>query len=102
MMSVIEDSKELAKVAQDIQHVELHKKIITGQGELFELHEENRELRRRLEELERMLGFSEELTFKSNFYGSIRTANAKALTAFDATTPTMLVVVQLEMENQPF
>lgn len=67
-MGVIEQAKEVVKLAQDMQDVELFRKIVDFQGEVFELHDANRTLRERVRELETELALRGRLVFERNFY----------------------------------
>lgn len=67
-MGIIEQAKELVKLTQDLQDAELYRKIVTLQGEIFELHDTNQTLRERVRELEDQLALRERLVFEQNFY----------------------------------
>jgi hypothetical protein len=67
-MNAVELVKDLVKVGQNLQDIELFKKIVALQGEVFELDAANRELKKRVAELEEAAALRAKLTFEKNLY----------------------------------
>ena len=67
-MGVIENVGNIAELVKKIGDIELYKKILALETEVRELTRDKRRADDKVEELERMLTFSKELSFKAPFY----------------------------------
>jgi hypothetical protein len=67
-MSIIENAKEIAKLVQQMDNIELYKKIIDFQLELIDLVEQNRTLRTEIILLHEKLELKEKLIYENNAY----------------------------------
>jgi hypothetical protein len=67
-MSIIDTVKEVAKVARQINNIELSRQIVLLQTEVLELHDENHRLRREVAALTERMQLRERLVFERNFY----------------------------------
>lgn len=67
-MSIIDDVKSVAKLIQQIDNVELYRKILDLQGEVMGLVQENSELRKEMAALKEHLRVTESLKFERNVY----------------------------------
>jgi hypothetical protein len=67
-MSVLENMKAMAELAQKVGQIELYKQIGQAEDEVRELTREKRRLEDKVEELERAMRFREQLEFMPPFY----------------------------------
>lgn len=67
-MSIIDDVKSVAKLIQQIDNVELYRKILDLQGEVMGLVQENSELKKEISSLKESLRVTESLKFERNVY----------------------------------
>lgn len=76
-MSIIEDVKSVAKLIQQIDNVELYKRILDLQGEVMELVQENSELKKEITSLKESLRVTELLKFERNAYWNEKPVGTK-------------------------
>jgi len=62
-MSIISDTKEIVELIQKVDNADLYRKIIDLQGEIYEMHGANMELKEKVRELEQQLIIVRELDF---------------------------------------
>lgn len=67
-MAVVETIKEVAKLVQQINNMELYQKILELQVQIRELLDENHASKRRIRELEEGQSIQESLEFRHNMY----------------------------------
>src|SRR5438093_1108239 len=67
-MAIIETAKEVVQLVQKIDNIELYKQILDLQREIFELVDENRELKTNVKQLNEALTINHELFFENNAY----------------------------------
>jgi len=67
-MSIIENVKEIADLVKKLDDVDLYRRILTLEQEVFELNEENRSLKERISNLENIKDITSKMTFKSPFW----------------------------------
>ena len=67
-MSIVENIKDVAKLVQQLDNVELLSKIISLQTEVYSLVQENLNLKDEISLLEKNAVLSEELIYKDNAY----------------------------------
>lgn len=67
-MSILDDVKSLAKTIQQIDNIELYRKILDLQGEILDLVEENKKLKNEIGLLEEKFRIKESLEFKLDTY----------------------------------
>src|ERR1700704_2125390 len=67
-MGVVENLKDVADLVKKAGEIELYKKISAAEDEVRELTREKRRFEDRVEELERVLRFKEEIVFRAPFY----------------------------------
>ena len=70
-MSIITDTKEIVDLVKKLGEVELYRKIVNLEEEIYQLSRENRDCRERVDELETALAFQGELTFRAPMYYAI-------------------------------
>lgn len=76
-MSIIDDVKSVAQLIQQIDNVELYRKILDLQGEVMGLVQENSELRKEISSLKESLRVTESLKFERNVYWNEKTDGTK-------------------------
>lgn len=67
-MGIIDEAKSLAKTIQQMDNIELYKKILDIQAEAMDLIEENKNLKQVNEKLRDELKIKEKLEFENNLY----------------------------------
>ncbi len=67
-MSIIENVKEIANLARKLDDVDLYRRILALEQEVFELNEENRSLKERISNLENIEDITSKMIFKSPFW----------------------------------
>lgn len=67
-MSMIDNARDLAKLLQQVDNVEIQKKLVQTQNDFMELHQENLDLKNRVKALEEQLKLNETLVFRPPFY----------------------------------
>ncbi len=69
-MSIIDRAKEIADLIKKLDDIELYRKIVELEGEIFELTRANRGLEDEVSELKQVLTASKEMRFKKPLYYS--------------------------------
>ena len=67
-MSIIANAKEIAELVKKLDDVELYRKIIELEGEIIELTREKHALELRVEELNKSLQTTSQMSFREPFY----------------------------------
>jgi hypothetical protein len=67
-MGIVENVKEMAKLAHEVQNLELYKKLIDFQNEVFSLYDENRSLKDEVRQLTERLNLREKIHLENNMY----------------------------------
>lgn len=67
-MGLYENMKELVSLIQKADNLELQKKLLDLQNDVMALTDENSQLKKKLEELQRTTLLAQELRFESPFY----------------------------------
>ena len=67
-MGIIEEFKEVVKLAQKLDNMELYRKILDLQAEIIRVVEENMQLKAQVKELSKKLTIQETLEFKEEAY----------------------------------
>lgn len=67
-MSIIVKGKEILRLVQETQNLELKQKILELQGEILEIYEENLKLKEQNQGLNKALKLKQNLIFENNRY----------------------------------
>jgi hypothetical protein len=67
-MGIVDQFKELAALAQKVQNIELYKKLVSFQSEMFALQEENRDLKESIRQLQEKLNLKAKVVWQRPFY----------------------------------
>ena len=67
-MGLVETLKDVAKLAQNVQNMPLYQQLISFQAEVFELYDENHNLKEEVCNLRKQLELRTQLSFENNFY----------------------------------
>jgi len=67
-MGILDNAKEVAKAVQEIQNLELYRRVLALHSDIIELVEENNRLRDENKELTNTIALKGEMTFKEPFY----------------------------------
>lgn len=67
-MSIIENAKEIARIVQQIDNVDLYRKILDLHAEIIELYDQNRGLREENGALKEKVKFKEALVYEDKAY----------------------------------
>lgn len=67
-MSVVDNLKDIVSLVKKIDNIELNRRIVNLESEVFDLIRENRDLNDKVEELKTLFAISKKMIFKSPFY----------------------------------
>jgi hypothetical protein len=67
-MSILDNAKELATAVHEIKNLELYERVLNLNAGIMDLVEENRQLRAKIEQLEKSLVLRDNMKFKEPFY----------------------------------
>jgi regulator of replication initiation timing len=67
-MGILENVKEVSQAVHEIHNLELYQRVLTLHADVIEIVEENNCLRKRNEELGKLLALREDMTFEEPFY----------------------------------
>ena len=67
-MGVIDTVKNVTKLAQDVQNIPLLQQLVSLQAEVFELYDDNRNLKDDVRQLREQLELRDKMSFENNFY----------------------------------
>jgi hypothetical protein len=98
-MGIIENAKDVAALVKGIGDMDLYKKILALEMEIMELTRDKARSDGRIEELERMLHFKENLTFDAPFYWRAGDKAPYCPGCWDERHKAVRVVVRVENDN---